>query len=87
MQLFKILENEKREVIFDIAADSEGRIVEQVEAQDGEYELVFHLADYFSVDPASVKTAVMRFSMTDNEKLYHLPLMASPHSYSLWWSE
>lgn len=87
VQLFKIVEDEKSEVIFDIAADKEGRIVEQVEAQDGEYELVFHLAEYFSVDSASVKTAVIQFSMADNEKRYHMPLMASPHSYSTWWSD
>ncbi|MDH5354357.1 MAG: hydroxyisourate hydrolase [Gammaproteobacteria bacterium] len=87
VQLKHLTSDSGIKTLFDIVSDKEGRIVEEVDVRDGEYELIFHLAEYFSVDSASVKTAVMRFSMTDNENRYHLPLMASPHSYSVWWSE
>lgn len=87
VQLVRIIDDSSSETLFDILSDKEGRVVEEVVAQDSEYELIFHLADYFPVDPANVKTAVIRFSMPDNEKRYHMPIMLAPHSYSTWWSE
>lgn len=87
VQLFKILENEKREVVFDIAADKEGRIHETVDASEHEYELIIHAAEYFLVEPAAISKTVIRFIMHDNDRRYHMPLMLSPHSYSIWWSE
>lgn len=87
VQLIRRVSGPEAEVVFDTVSDKEGRIVEQIEAQDGEYELIFYVADYFAVDPAIVKTAVIRFAMSDNQKRYHMPLILSPHSYSVWWSD
>lgn len=87
VQLFKITEGEKREVIFDILSDKEGRVSESVDVQNAEYELVFHTGDYFSVDHSPVSKATIGFNMRDNEKRYHMPMMLAPHSHSLWWSE
>lgn len=79
--------------VFDITATAEGRISETVNAQPGaEYELVFHSADYYQSmqlpdDGYQVlKTIVVRIEMPDPEAKYHLPIMLSPHSYSVWWS-
>jgi len=87
VQLFHIAEDETRAVVFDILSDKEGRISESVDVHDAEYELVFHTGDYFSVDHSPVSKAIVRFSMQDKEKPYHMPMMLAPHSHSLWWSE
>ena len=94
-QLFQI-SGVKRDLLFDVSASDEGRIIESIDLSDAhtecEYELIFHGADYFSTQPNPVKTSrcmkvvVLRFSMTDPDKRYHMPVMLSPHSYSVWWS-
>lgn len=53
----------------------------------GQYELEFDIGDYFrdkglSLDnPAFLETVVIRFSVNADEH-YHVPLLASPWSYS-----
>jgi 5-hydroxyisourate hydrolase len=95
-QLFR-LQNDKKIELFDITSDNEGRIVETLDVSDfdksTDYELVFHSADYYAsqltdqVLDSSMKVVVLRFSMTDPNKRYHMPIMLSPHSYSVWWSK
>ena len=60
--------------------------------QDADYELVFHSADYFESEhnyaaDQNVSTVVMHFKMPNPNKRYHMPVMLSPHSYSVWWSK
>ncbi len=81
-------------LVFDVFADVEGRICESVDSVTGsELELVLHSADYFSKfipeinDRLTVKTVVVRFAMPDPEMRCHIPVMLSPHSYSVWWSK
>ena len=81
-------------VVFDVNADAEGRIAESVEINesniDAEFELVMHAADYFSTQGVTgdsmVRQVVIRLTMDDDQRRYHLPVMLSPHSYSTWWS-
>lgn len=87
VELVCISSEGNRQTVFDILSDKEGRISELVDAQDSEYELIFHLADYFPVDQPSVAHVVIRFAMHNNDKRYHMPVMLSPHSYSTWWSD
>jgi len=87
VELVRIVSDSERQTVFDILSDREGRISETVAAEDGEYELIFHTADYFPVDHSPVSKAIVRFNMQDNEKRYHMPMMLAPHSHSLWWSE
>lgn len=93
VQLVRMNSNGKT-VLFDIEADNEGRIHEQLDIDiDAEYELIFHSARYFSSQGISVSqgntmpTVVLRFFMPDNNQRYHKPIMLSPHSYSVWWSK
>lgn len=94
-QLFRLDEEGGREMVFDLKADQEGRITEEVEVEnatrDAEYELVFHSEAYFELQSINantmVETIVIRFNMNDAHKRYHLPVMLSPHSYSTWWSD
>ena len=97
VELYRISAESEKDLLFDTLADAEGRIVESVDISDAnseiEYELVFHSAEYFAGQPITteidpvMKTVVIRFSMPDAEKRYHLPLMLSPHSYSVWSSK
>ncbi len=91
-QLFRL--GEERQLLFDVEADEEGRIAEEValdaDSLGCEFELVLHGAEYFAVrspeTESIVRTVVLRFVMGEDGKRYHLPVMLSPHSYSTWWS-
>ena len=54
----------------------------------GEYELAFDLEAYFRgkgvelPQPAFLSTVVIRIGIADGEAHYHVPLLASPWSYS-----
>ncbi len=83
-----------REQVFDVIANEQGRIVEAVSAENpsGQYELVFHTADYFNAQPATpearqiMNEVVVRFVIPDPDERIHIPLVLSPHSYTIWWS-
>lgn len=54
----------------------------------GQYELAFDLAGYFRAkgvalpDPPFLSTVVIRIGIADAQAHYHVPLLASPWSYS-----
>ena len=87
VELVRLVRDGERQTVFDILSDREGRISETVDAEDSEYELIFHTAAYFAVDHSPVTKAIVRFNMLDRDKRYHMPMMLAPHSHSLWWSQ
>ena len=58
------------------------------EARVGKFELVFHIGDYFRAqgvnlpDPAFLDLVPIRFAVADVAAHYHVPLVATPWSYS-----
>jgi 5-hydroxyisourate hydrolase len=56
----------------------------------GRYELTFHVADYFRArgvplaDPAFIDAAVIRIGIADASQHYHVPLLVTPWSYSVY---
>lgn len=56
----------------------------------GRYALTFHVADYFRSrgvplsDPAFIEEAVIRIGIADPEQHYHVPLLITPWSYSVY---
>lgn len=54
----------------------------------GIYELVFHVGEYFAEAGASVSeppfldAVPVRFSVSDTDSHYHVPLLVSPYGYS-----
>ena len=58
------------------------------EMQAGEYELQFHIGDYFRSrgvklpQPPFLSVVVVRIGIADPDANYHVPLLASPWSYS-----
>jgi 5-hydroxyisourate hydrolase len=54
----------------------------------GEYELVFHVGDYFralgvaAAEPPFLDRVPIRFALAEPDGHYHVPLLVSPWSYS-----
>lgn len=89
-----LLSGESRVLKFDVTANDEGRITETVAATDSasQYELVFYANDYFTGlslpakgDPVMTEV-VTRLSVNNDDAKYHVPVVLSPHSYTVWWS-
>lgn len=82
---------EQRELVAGATSNADGRTEEPLLADEamrtGTYELEFDIGRYFSdrgaaVDePAFLDTVLIRFSVKADEN-YHVPLLASPWSYS-----
>lgn len=81
----------ERTLVVSTVSNPDGRSDEPLLAGDamqtGAYELEFDIGAYFSSrgvdldDPAFLDTVVIRFSVKSGEH-YHVPLLASPWSYS-----
>ena len=85
-------DGQSQTVIKTLVTNSDGRTDELfLDAESmaiGEYELMFHVGDYFSQksNPDSTKKFLdkvpVRFQIFDASENYHVPLLISPWSYS-----
>ena len=94
VQLFRLNSHSQAELVFDLISDDEGRISEKIDLDSEQmFELVFHSKAYFKNTFANLNasqnmsTVVTRFTMKNKAERYHIPLVLSPHSYTLWWSK
>ena len=80
---------EKREKIKSVVLNSDGRpdevLVEPIKL--GNYELVFHVGDFFKnitkLDkPNFLNEVSIKFGVSNPKEKYHIPLLFSPWSYS-----
>jgi 5-hydroxyisourate hydrolase len=73
------------ELIKTLVTNADGRTDELVLGPDeiaaGDYELTFHLGDYFG-ERAFLDVVPVRFRISDPAQGYHVPLLCSPWSYS-----
>jgi 5-hydroxyisourate hydrolase len=66
----------------------DGPMLDEESMQAGQYELVFHVAEYFRgqgvtlPDPPFLDEVVIRFGIADPTQHYHVPLLVSPFAYS-----
>jgi len=81
--------SEKREKIKSIVLNNDGRpdevLVEPIET--GNYELVFHVREYFKKivelkNPNFLNEVSIKFGISNPKEKYHVPLLVSPWSYS-----
>ncbi len=78
--------------VFDTKMDDDGRLVQEVIEPDptSRYELVFETGAYWQGKVSGkhgariIDEIVVRFTMPDPDGQYHIPLILSPHGYSLW---
>jgi len=92
-----LINRNTNEVLFEAAMDSGGRLVQEIEPAQidvtASYELVFQTGPYWASQPhpgsdvRAIEEVVIRFSMPDPEARYHMPVILSPNSYSVWWSQ
>ena len=61
---------------------TDGPLVGEGELVPGTYELVFHVGEYFGQEPRFLDAVPVRFGVADPEAHYHVPLLASPWSYT-----
>jgi len=75
-----------------VVTNADGRtdapLLAGAEFKPGTYMLTFHVGDYFgarggaSADPPFLDLVPLRFAMADPDGHYHVPLLATPWSYS-----
>jgi len=75
--------------VADIVTNPDGRTDAPLLAGDafkvGRYELLFHIGDYFrrgGMDAPFIDVVPVRFAVADAAAHYHVPLLASPWSYT-----
>lgn len=85
------LDQDKRQKLKDVRTNNDGRCDEPLLSAEaitpGQYELIFHVGDYFQVKRnagyfAFLDQVPLRFGITDAAQHYHVPLLVSPFSYS-----
>ena len=94
VQLFRLLGDCEKELVFDTRTNQEGRLSETFESGGGaaeDYELVFHSGDYLvqqNLQEANLlmDSVVIRLNVRNFEQRYHIPLLIAPHNYTVWWS-
>ena len=85
------IKNHKREKLSSVLLNNDGRtdkpLIEGSSFQEGQYEIVFFVGDYFKKITDLPKTpflneVVIRFGISNPSEHYHVPLLVSPWSYS-----
>jgi 5-hydroxyisourate hydrolase len=89
---FSVLDGGAYRLIKTVHTNVDGRNAEPLLTPEtmkvGQYELVFYIADYFTKlgtvlpNPPFLEKAVIQFGMADAASHYHVPLLASPWSYT-----
>jgi 5-hydroxyisourate hydrolase len=86
------LDGETRRLVKTAVTNADGRtdapLLTGADYRPGQYELVFHIGDYFRglgvtlPSPAFLDVVPLRFGIAEADGHYHVPLLASPWSYS-----
>jgi 5-hydroxyisourate hydrolase len=89
---FSVLECEAYRFIRTVHTNPDGRNAEPLLTQEtmktGQYQLVFHVSEYFTrlgtilPNPPFLDRAVIQFGISDAGDHYHVPLLASPWSFT-----
>jgi 5-hydroxyisourate hydrolase len=89
---FSVLEGEVYRLIKTVHTNADGRNAEplltEANMKVGQYQLVFHLAAYFTKlgtvlpNPPFLEKAIIQFGIADATSHYHVPLLASPWSFT-----
>jgi len=92
IELFALATDGARRLIKRARSNADGRVdaplLSAVEARAGVYELAFHVGDYFRLRgaatdaPPFLDVVPIRFAIADPSAHYHVPLVATPWSYS-----
>jgi hydroxyisourate hydrolase len=91
VELFELVDDQHR-FICDAVTNDDGRTDKSLMSADqmrsGTFEILFHIGSYFTDTAADGNTSgfldvvPVRFTITDPTQHYHIPLLASPWSYT-----
>ena len=91
IELWSLAEGKLR-LVKTVQTNADGRtdqpLLRAEEMRAGEYEIVFHVGDYFVGKPAPqpkvrfLDLVPVRFGIADADAAYHVPLLVSPWAYS-----
>lgn len=86
------LTGEDRKLLKSVRTNADGRteqpLLSEAEMQEGQFELIFFVGDYFAGKGDAARTVrfldrvPIRFGIADAKAGYHVPLLCSPWSYS-----
>jgi 5-hydroxyisourate hydrolase len=89
---FSVLEGGAYKLIKTVRTNADGRTLEPLLNEKtmkvGQYELAFYLAEYYTKlgtmlpNPPFIEKAVIQFGMADAASHYHVPVLATPWSYT-----
>jgi 5-hydroxyisourate hydrolase len=89
---FSSMDEDKITFIRTVHTNADGRNAEPLLTPEtmkvGQYQLVFHIAEYFTKlgtvlpNPPFLDKAVIQFGIADATSHYHVPLLASPWTYT-----
>ena len=92
LELARLDENGGRQVLKSVHTNADGRtdepLLSEGESVRGMYEIVFEVGEYFAGRPEAgdgspfLDRVPLRFGISDPSAHYHVPLLASPWSYS-----
>ena len=87
---FSVFENGNWKLVKTVVTNADGRtdspVLPAAEAKAGDYELTFHLGDYYAAQgqpPQALfvdRTMPIRFSIFDVAQHYHVPMLCTPWS-------
>jgi 5-hydroxyisourate hydrolase len=78
--LFRRGEHDEFEVLNEGETDADGRITDLIggELIEGDYQLLFDLADYRDGEDAFLQGIAVALRITDADRNYHVPLLLAP---------
>ena len=88
LELARLDENGGRRVLKTVRTNDDGRtgepLLQEERFESGVYEITFYVGEYFGEgsDPPFLDRVPVRFGISDSNAHYHIPLLASPWSYS-----
>jgi 5-hydroxyisourate hydrolase len=92
IELYSLGPDGSRLAILRTVTNADGRtdapLISAAAARIGDFELIFRIGDYFrrsgakTAEPPFLDVIPIRFSVADPKAHYHVPLLASPWSYS-----
>lgn len=92
IELHEIAEDGERRLVTRTRTNADGRtdapLIRAEESRVGQFEISFHIGNYFRAsgvplaEPAFLDLVPIRFSIADPKAHYHVPLVATPWSYS-----
>ena len=92
IELFELAADGGRALVARVTTNADGRtdapLIAAGQARAGRFELLFHIGAYFTAkgaalaDPPFLDLVPIRFAIADPAAHYHVPLVATPWSYS-----